>query len=115
MDVGTSMKQEQSIIPNNSSTSINSITSMKQSYRVIIGHININSARNKFEPLVKYVGNDLNIFIVSETEIDDTFSQSQFLFEDFSKPYGLDETAKGGEVLLYMRKDIPPRYLKKSQ
>ena len=68
MDVGTSMKQEQSIIPNNSSTSINSITSMKQSYRVIIGHININSRRNKFEPLVKCVGNK-NIFVVSETEI----------------------------------------------
>ena len=29
-------------------------------YRVIIGHININSIRNKFESLVKYVGNNLD-------------------------------------------------------
>ena len=30
-------------------------------YRVIIGYININSIRNKFESLVKYVGNILDI------------------------------------------------------
>ena len=44
-------------------------------FRVIIGHININSIRNKFEPLVKYVGNNLDILMVSETKIDDTFSR----------------------------------------
>ena len=33
------------------------------SYRVIIGHININSIRNKFEWLVKYVDNNLDILI----------------------------------------------------
>ena len=44
-------------------------------FRVIIGHITINSIRNKFEPLVKYVGNNLDILMVSETKIDDTFSR----------------------------------------
>ena len=36
-------------------------------YRVITGHININSIRNKFESLVKYVDNNLDILMVSET------------------------------------------------
>ena len=45
----------------------------KNPYRVIIGHININSIRNKFESLLKYVGNNLDILMVSETKIDDTF------------------------------------------
>ena len=40
----------------------------ENSYRVIIGHININSIRNKFESLVKYVGNNLDILMVSETK-----------------------------------------------
>ena len=76
-------------------------------YRIIIGHININSIRNKFESLVKYVGNNLDTLMVSETKIDDTFPQSQFLMEGFSKPYRLDRTGKGGGILLYIRQDIP--------
>ena len=64
--------------------------------RVIIGHININSIRNKFEPLVIFINNNLDILTISETKIDDTFPNSQFLIEGFSVPYGLDRTAKGG-------------------
>ena len=82
-------------------------------FRVIIGHININSIRNKFEPLVKYVGNNLDILMVSETKIDDTFPESQFLIEGFSTPYRLDRTAKGGGILVYIRQDIPSKYIKK--
>ena len=32
--------------------------------------------------------------MVSETKIDDTFPESQFLIEGFSTPYRLDRTAK---------------------
>ena len=63
-------------------------------YRVIIDHININSIRNKFESLVKYVGDNLDILIVSETKVDDTFQESQFLMEGFSTPYRFDWAAK---------------------
>ena len=59
-------------------------------FRVIIGHININSIRNKFEPLVSFINNNLGIL-----KIDDTFPDSQFLIKDFSVPYRLDRTAKG--------------------
>ena len=45
--------------------------------------------------------------MVSETKIDDTFPQSQFLMEGFSKPYRLDRTGKGGGILPYIRQDIP--------
>ena len=48
-------------------------------YRVIIGHININSVRNKFESLVKYVSNNLDILMVLEAKINNTFPESQFL------------------------------------
>ena len=44
-------------------------------FRVIIGHINIKSIRNKFEPFLKYVGNNLDILMISETKIDDTFNR----------------------------------------
>ena len=57
--------------------------------RVIIGHININSIKNKFESLVKHVGNNLDILMVSETKIGDTFPESQFLIDALSTPYNL--------------------------
>ena len=53
--------------------------------------------------------------MVSETKIDDTFPESQFLMEGLSTPYRLDRTAKGGGTLLYIRQDIPSKYIKKSQ
>ena len=55
-------------------------------YMVTIGYININSIRNKSKSLVGYVGNNLDILMVSETKIDDTFPESQFLIEGFSTP-----------------------------
>ena len=82
-------------------------------YRVIIGHININSIRNKFESSVKYVDNNLEILMISEKKIGDTFPESQFLIQGFSTPYRLDRTARGGGILLYIRRDIPSKILKK--
>ena len=76
-------------------------------------HLNINSIRNKFESLVTFVGNNLDILMISETKIDDTFPESQFLIEGFSKPFRLDRTAKSGGILLYIREDIPCRCIKK--
>ena len=50
--------------------------------------------------------------MVSETKIDDTFPESQFLIKGFSKPFRLDRAAKSGEILLYIREGIPCRYIK---
>ena len=71
-------------------------------FRIIIGHININSIRNKFEPLVSFIDNNLDIHMISETKTDDTFPDSQFLSEGFSLPYRLDLTSNGGGILPYI-------------
>ena len=52
--------------------------------------------------------------MVSETKIDDIFPESQFLMETFATPYRLDRTANGGATFLYIREDIPSKYLKKN-
>ena len=83
-------------------------------YRVITGHININSIRNKFESVEKYVGDNLDILMVSETKINDSFPESQLLMEGFSTPYRLGRTVKGGGILLYIRQDTPSKYIKKN-
>ena len=62
---------------------------------------------------MKFVGNNLVILMVLETKLDDTFPDSQFLMEGFSTPYRLERTAKGGGILLYIRQDIPSKYITK--
>ena len=51
--------------------------------------------------------------MVSEIKIGDTFPESKFLIEGFSKPFRLDRIAKGGRIFLYIREDIPCKYIKK--
>ena len=55
-------------------------------FRIIISHININSISSKFEPFVSFINNYLDILMISETKIDDTFPDSQFVIESFSVP-----------------------------
>ena len=82
-------------------------------FRFIIGHININSIRNKFESLVSFINNNLDIHMILETKTADTFPDSQFLLEGFSLPYRLDCTSKGEGILLYIRENIRSKHIKK--
>ena len=52
--------------------------------------------------------------MVLETKIGDTFPESQFLIEGFSKLFRLYRTAKAGEILLLIREDIPSSYIKQT-
>ena len=51
--------------------------------RVLIGNLNINSIRNKFDQLKDTVLNYTDILILTETKLDETFLTSHFLmYED---------------------------------
>ena len=82
--------------------------------RPIIAQLNINSIRNKFQLLEKKVRDNLDILLISETKLDDSFPYAQFLLDGFSKPYRLDMCSNGGGILLYIRDDIPARLLSSS-
>ena len=82
--------------------------------RLIIAQLNINSIRNKFQCLEKEVCANLDILLISETKLYDSFPSAQFLLDGFSKPYRLDRCSNGGEMLLYIRDDIPARLLSNS-
>ena len=73
----------------------------------IIAQLKINSTRNKFQFLEKEVCADLDILLISETKLDDSFPPAQFLLDGFSKPYRLDRSSNGGGIFLYVRDDIP--------
>ena len=57
--------------------------------------------------ITKYV----DILLLSETKLDDSFPTGQFSLNGCSKPYRLDRSSNGGGILLYVRDEIPSRLL----
>ena len=80
----------------------------------MIGHININSIRNKFEMLSNSIKGNLDILMISETKLDSTFPSNQFTIEGYAAPIRFDRNGRGGGIILYIREDIPARLLKTS-
>ena len=78
---------------------------VKYPSNVIIGHLNINSIRNKFELLSFLIDGKVDIFLISETKIDGTFPTSQFLMSCYSNVYRLDRN-KGGGIMLFVKDNL---------
>ena len=53
----------------------------------------------------------VDVLVVKETKLDDTFLASQFLVTGFSVPYRLDRNRNGGGIIIFIRDDIPRRVL----
>ena len=89
------------------------LTEMKSQSRekLILGHLNINSIRNKFDGLKFVIDDKIDIFLISETKLDDSFPTAQFLIEGFATPDRNDRNSSGGELFLYIREGIPSKRL----
>ena len=81
--------------------------------RVIVATLNINSIAGKFEQLKFLVTNNIDVLILTETKIDNSFPERQFIIDGYSKPYRLDINSHGGVIIIYVREDIPSKELKK--
>ena len=78
---------------------------------VIIGQLNINSLRNKFYDLAELIPGNLDILVITETKLNDTFPEKQFYISGYKKPYRLDRNEHGGGIMIYVREDIPSEKL----
>ena len=54
---------------------------------LISGQLNINSMRNKFEQRSTIVNSKIDILMISETKLDETFPATQFLLQGFCMPF----------------------------
>ena len=80
--------------------------------KLIIRHLNINSLRNNIELLAQQIKDNVDILMISETKLDESFPTSQFFMNGFSCPHRLDRNCSGGGgILLYIRQDIPSKLL----
>ena len=80
--------------------------------KLIFAHLDINSIRNKFEELISQVQGTVDVLMISETKIGDSFPIANFLIDDFSKPYTIDRNSSGDGIMLYVREEIPSNLLK---
>ena len=60
---------------------------LKNATKIIIGHLNINSIRNKIEDLKYLIADNIDILLISETKLNNTFPESQFAIAGFHPPY----------------------------
>ena len=104
--------QDSSIVSNDICIS-NILNKIKTSNinRLIIGQLNFNSIRNKMDTLKSLVMGNLDIFVKTESKLDESFHINQFCIDGFLPPFRLDRTSKGGGVLIYAKDDIPCRLL----
>ena len=58
------------------------------------------------------IKNEIGIFMISETKIDNSFSISQFTMTGYSIPFRLDRTSNGDGILLLVSEDILCRTVK---
>ena len=86
---------------------------LKNPKNVTTGNLNINSISGKFDQLKCLISNHVNILILTETKLDETFRISSFLIDGFSSPFRLDRNRKVGSILIYVRNDISSKLLAK--
>ena len=58
--------------------------------KIIIGHLNVTHIVNKFEPLASIVKDRVHVLLLSETKLDGSFPNGQFLIEGYTTPFRKD-------------------------
>ena len=82
---------------------------------LVVGCININSIRNKFDQLKLLVRDNVDILVIEETKIDETFPTGQFIIEDYMPPFRKDRNQYGGGLLIYVKDNIPAKIVEDHQ
>ena len=67
--------------------------------KLVFAHLNINSIRDKFDFLSEQVRGNVDVLMVSQTKIGDSFEIGRLLIHGFSPPYRPDRDSKGGGIM----------------
>ena len=67
--------------------------------------------RNKFEFLAKDLASNVDLLMILEAKIDNSFPKGQFLIKHFCEPFRIDRNIHGRGILFHVRKDIPVKLL----
>ena len=53
----------------------------------------------------------MDYLLITETKLDNIFPNGQLLIKGCSTPYRFERDAQGGDIMLFIRKDIPSKLL----
>ena len=76
-----------------------------------MAHLNIISLRNKFDILTNQYTGNVDVMVISETKLDDSFPERQFKIPGYSSPFHLDRDQNGGGIMVFAREDITAKFL----
>ena len=75
----------------------------------MIAYLNINSIRNKLTALKEVISDCIDILIIAETKLDESFPTSQLDITGYMPPLRVDRNQHGGGILKYIKEGIPSR------
>ena len=78
----------------------------KNKDRPIIAYLNINFLDLKFEPLKDMIKENVDILLISETKLNDTFPDGQFTIDGYKEPIRLDRNRHGGGLMFFVKDDL---------
>ena len=86
---------------------------MKNINNIIIAYLNVNTFSNKYDSLKTLIPGNIDVMIIGETKLDDSFPTSQFKIEGFAEPFRMNRDKNGWGLLIYDNDCIPYKQLKK--
>ena len=88
---------------------------IKNMGKIVIGNLNVASLPGRIDEVRTVVTGKVDILILTETHLDDSFPIGQFLIDGFKTPYRQDRNRSGGVIMIYVREDIPSKVLEKHE
>ena len=73
---------------------------------IVIAHLNINSIGNKFVALKTMINGNIDIRLITETKLHESFPPPQFAIRGYKHLFRLDHIANGGGGIIFVRDDI---------
>ena len=78
---------------------------------MILAALNVNSFSGKFDQIETFIQGNVDIFIVTESKLDETFPAGPFFMDGFTPPHRLDRNIHGGVYLYMYEKTYPVNHL----
>ena len=69
-----------------------------------------NFLRNKSDILTTQITGNVDVMVVSETKLDDSFPESQFKIPGYSPLFRLDRDQSGGGVMVFAVRTLRPKF-----
>ena len=79
----------------------------KHQNRLIFSTLNINSIPNKLDDIRTTTADFVDILVITESKLEQSFLEAQFFINRFSKSFRKDRNRHGGRLLMHIKEDIP--------